>query len=173
VKLTCCLWVFCIAQLTYDIIFFISVFTKLNLKRWVPTVSDPNWLGMKISRMSYQDLVHHLLPIKDPKQGCFVLIKKEGEEQNQCYGLRRPSQCFHQRYFLFIVWNLARFEYATFCIFLTFQCFILFQTWLISLKYLSKPTDFLAVINTCEEWNKLLHSKKTDRLMPLVSRLLF
>ncbi|ODM90688.1 hypothetical protein Ocin01_15996 [Orchesella cincta] len=30
------------------------------------------------------------------------------------------------------------------------------------------PTDFLSVINTCSEWNQLLHSKKADKLLPLV-----
>ncbi|CAL8145773.1 unnamed protein product [Orchesella dallaii] len=34
------------------------------------------------------------------------------------------------------------------------------------------PTDFLAAINTCPNWNLLMHTKKTDKLMPLVFPLL-
>jgi len=42
---------------------------------------------------------------------------------------------------------------------------------MLSLSHVNEPTDFLSVINTCQELNELLHSKKTVGLMPLVSKL--
>jgi len=39
---------------------------------------------------------------------------------------------------------------------------------MLSLSHLSDPIDFLATINTCQEFNEMLHSSKTHGLMPLV-----
>jgi len=40
---------------------------------------------------------------------------------------------------------------------------------MLALSHVNEPTNFLAVINTCQEFNELLHSIKTDGLLPLVS----